>query len=189
MEQKNKRGHFRVDILIPVKWEVLDKEESETVKNGLGNTLFKQHGVPSPIEEYLENTVPGSKDEQFYLALQFLNNKMDFIIEQLMDRSMGKNLFQDSITELSAEGLKFRTREKIEPGMYIKMNLMMPGVIQFGMELIVEVLRVVEDKDEYITAGRIACIMDDARDSIVKLIFRKQRSDIRNHKQRLEEIE
>jgi hypothetical protein len=190
MEKINKRSHFRVEMLIPVKWEILDDEDTEKVKKGLGNTLFKQGGVLSPIEEYLDETVPGSKDEQLYLALQYLNNKLDFIIEQIMAKTEDKSLRHDDIIELSAAGLKFKTLEKIEIGSYLKMELMMPGVIQFGMELIAEVLRVMEDENGngYVIAARIACIKDDAKDSIVKMVFQKQRSDIRNNRRDQEEV-
>lgn len=184
MEKTNKRSHFRVEMLIPVKWEFLDDEETEKVKKGLGNTLFKQGGVMSPIEEYLDQTVPGSKDEQLYLALQYINNKLDFIIEHIMARAEDKYLYHDNIIELSAAGLKFKTMGKIEVGSYLKMELMLPGVIQFGMELISEVLRVMEDEkgNGYVIAARIACIKDDGKDSIIKMVFQKQRSDIRNNR-------
>ena len=85
---------------------------------------------------------------------------------------------------MSAAGLKFKTMGKIEVGSYLKMELMLPGVIQFGMELISEVLRVMEDEkgNGYVIAARIACIKDDGKDSIIKMVFQKQRSDIRNNR-------
>lgn len=182
MKKLNKRTDFRVVMSIPVKWQVLTDEDSEMVAKGRGMELFKHRGVPSPIEEYIDQTVPGSKDEQLYLALQFLNNKLDFIIENIMTVQEHKLPYEDHIIELCASGLKFITPVKVETGSYIKMELLMPGVVQFGMELIAEVLRVEEDEKRYVIAARIACIMDDARDSIIKIIFQKQRKDIRDKK-------
>ena len=62
MPETNKRDHFRVEITVPVKWKLLSEDEIELVKNGMGNTLFKQSGIPSPIDAFLEETPKGSRD-------------------------------------------------------------------------------------------------------------------------------
>ncbi|MBN1625123.1 MAG: PilZ domain-containing protein [Deltaproteobacteria bacterium] len=178
----NKRGHFRVEILVPVKWQVLNEEETEKVKNGTGSSLFRQEGLPGPIEEFLEQASPGSKEEQLYRSLQLLNNKLDFIIDQLLSRSIDGTLNRDDIIEISASGLKLRTTENIDIGAFLKINLIMPGTFQYQLELIVEVLRIEERSDGFIIAARIICIDDDAQDSIVKTVFQKQRMDIRRLK-------
>ncbi len=182
MEDTNKRSHFRVELSIPINWKVLDDKETEKVRNGHGTTLFKQSGISSPIEEYLEQTAPGTKDEQFFSALQFLNNKLDFIIEQMTHGSKKENYNRGHITELSAEGLKFESVEKAETGSLVMIELLMPGVVHFCMELIAEILRVDETENQkiYAMSAHIACIMEDARDSIVKMLFQKQRIEIRN---------
>ena len=58
----------------------------------------------------------------------------------------------------------------------------MPGIIQYNMELIAEIIRLTKKEEQYENAARIIHIKDDARDSIVKLVFQKQRMDIRNNK-------
>jgi hypothetical protein len=106
MPEINKRNHFRVEITIPVKWKLLSNEEIELVKNGMGNTLFKQSGIPSPIDAFLEETEKGSKDEQLFQALKLLNNKLDYIIEQILSRpTCEESTGQDNIIEISASGL------------------------------------------------------------------------------------
>ncbi|MGD9160934.1 MAG: hypothetical protein PVG39_21125 [Desulfobacteraceae bacterium] len=188
MSESNRREHFRIEITIPVKWKILTDDEIEKLKNGMGNALFKQSGIPSPIESYLDEAAKGSKEEQLFLALQLLNNKLDFIIEQILSRSDFETGGHDKIMEISASGLKFASEEKFEEGTLLKMELILPGVVQYNIELITEILRAAKKEDRYINAARIVFIKDDARDSIVKLIFQKQRMDIRNKKD-LEELD
>jgi hypothetical protein len=189
MDYVNKRNHFRVEILIPVKWRILNEEESETVKKGYGNTLFRQGGLPNPIDEFLEQAPPGSREEQMYRSLQMLNNKLDFIIENMISNSMDSMSCQDDLIEISASGLKFRTRESVDVGAYLKMNLIMPGTIQYQIGLIAEVLRVEAKADDSVVAGRIIHINNDARDSIIKTVFQKQRMDIRRVKESQKDTE
>jgi hypothetical protein len=182
MPEINKREHFRVAITVPVKWKLLSEDETQLVKNGMGNSLFKQSGIPSPIDTILEETVKGSKDEQLFQALKLLNNKLDYIIEQILSRSTCESTGHDNIMEISASGLKFASEEEFKEGALLKMELIIPGIIQYHMELITEILRVTKNKDKNIYATRIVCIRDDAHDSIVKMVFQKQRVDIRNRK-------
>lgn len=189
MNYVNKRGHFRVEIRVPVRWRLLNQQESETVKKGYGNTLFMQGGLPNPIDEFLEQAPPGSKEEQVYRSLQMLNNKLDFIIEHLASDSIDSMPCQDDLIELSASGFKFKTRESVEVGLFLKMNLIMPATIQYRIELIAEVLRVEAKADDSIVAARIIYMNEDARDSIIKTVFQKQRMDIRRLKANKEDTD
>ncbi|MBN1904134.1 MAG: PilZ domain-containing protein [Deltaproteobacteria bacterium] len=182
MPEINKRDHFRVEITVPVKWKLLSEDEIELVKNGMGNTLFKQSGIPSPIDTFLEETPKGSKDEQLFQALKLLNHKLDYIIEQILSRPTCESAGQDNIIEISASGLKFVSEEDFKEGALLKMELIMPAVVQYNIELITEILRATKKRDKFIYGTRIVCINDDAHDSIIKMIFQKQRVDIRNRK-------
>ena len=171
MSEGNRREHFRVEMTVPVKWKILTDDEIEIVKKGMGDNLFKQSGIPSPIESFLDETAKGSKDEQLFLALQLLNNKLDFIIEQVLFKPACDSVSHDKIMEISASGLKFISEEKFEEGTFLKMELIMPGMVEYNMELITEILRATKKTNQYINAARIVHIKDEARDSIIKLIF------------------
>jgi hypothetical protein len=123
MPEINKRDHFRVEITVPVKWKLLSEDEIELVKNGMGNALFKQCGLPSPIDAFLEETPKGSKDEQLFQALKLLNNKLDYIIEQILSRPACDSKGQDNIIEISASGLKFASEEEFKEGALLKMEI------------------------------------------------------------------
>ncbi len=182
MSDSNKREHFRVEMTVPVNWKILTDDEIKVLKNGMGATLFKQCGIPSPIDSFLEETTIGSKEEQLFLALKLLNNKLDYLIEQVLSKSSGSSRNNNNIMEISASGVKFFSDEAFKEGTFLLMELILPGVTQYNMELITEILRVTKKKDKYVNAAHIVCMKDDARDSIIKLVFQKQRMDIRNTK-------
>jgi len=187
MDSINKRRHFRVEMVVPVKWQVLNKEEIELVKGGMAETLCSQKDLPGPIKEFVELASPGSKEEQLYRSLQYINNKLDYIIDQVRSSAMESQPIMDDIIDISASGLKFLTREHLDTNTLLKMTLIMPGTFQYQMNLIAEVLRVEEEDIGFIVAARIVQIDEDARNSIVNVVFQKQRNDIRKEKINQEE--
>ena len=184
----NRRSDFRVNISMPVRWQVLKEKEIKLVKKGLGSTFLKQDDLPSPIVDYLEQIAQGSKEEQLYQALQYINNKLDFIIEQTLLKSTESLMRHDKIIEISASGLKFETNKHIDVGAYLKMNIIMPGTIQYQIHFIAKAVRIEEKDENIIIAVNIIYIDEDAKDSMIKVIFQKQRKDIRTNKIKQEEI-
>jgi len=181
MDHDNKRNYFRVDILMPVKWRILDAAETDLVKKGLGCTLLTQNCFKSPIGEMPEQVSSSIKNNEIYRSIQLLNNKLDYIIN-LMLSDFGTSSTKDRIIEISASGLKFRTIEKIDADVFLKIHVLIPGTVPFQMELIAKTLRVEKTDAGFLIAANIVCIDDEARDFIVKMIFQKQRIDIRRFK-------
>jgi len=181
MDHDNKRNYFRIDLSVPVKWQILGNPEMNLVKKGLGCTLLTHNPlISSPLEEHPEQIPLLTKDHQLYRSFQLLHNKIDYIIKMLSE-SEGSST-RDNIIEISGSGLKFRTMETLDAGIFLKMNLILPGNSCFQMEFIAETLRVENLDSGYIVAAKIICIDDDTRDFIVKIIFEKQRNDIRKLK-------
>ena len=125
---------------------------------------------------------PGSKDEQFYRCLQLINNKLDFLIDQVFLKSAENPPRRDEILEISGSGLKFFSKAEIEAGALLKMNLILPGAFQFQIDLIAEVLRIEPSGEGRVMAAKIVEIDDAARDAIIKIVFHKQRQEIRRKK-------
>jgi len=182
MSDSNRRDFFRALITVPVRWRVLTPEEVRRVKQGQGHTLYSKSGIPSPIDEFVEEATPGSQEERLYRCLQLLNNKLDFVIEQIFHHSSATPPSRDDVIDMSASGLKFTCREHLQKGALLKMDLVMPGTFQFQMELLAEVVRVEAKEGGYIVAVRIVEIDEGSRESIVKTVFEKQRMDIRGGK-------
>ena len=116
MSRVNQREHFRVEVTVPIKWYLLNNDESEMVKNGLGYKLLKHEGLPSPIDEILQQVSPGSNEEQIFRSIQLLNCKLDFIIENFLSIKNDSNSHRDKLLEISASGLKFITKESADIG-------------------------------------------------------------------------
>ena len=182
MDHANRRKYFRMRIVAHARWRVLNDEDTKLVKKGMGRTLFRQNDFPSPIDEFLEQTTPGSGEEQLYRCIQLINNKLDFIIDQISLKSMEDDTCRNDVIEVSGSGLKFITKEHLKADTFLKMDLIMPGTFQYQLELIAGVVRVDKKDDGFTIAARIIEIDEESRNSIIKVVFQKQRKEIRREK-------
>lgn len=182
MNPDNRRKDFRVEIALQCEWRALTKNEIEHVRKGMGADLIKQAGLPSPIDEILKEIPVGSREEQWYRSLQLLNNKLDFIIDHLVFETGESRLHRDKIFELSGSGLKFTTREKLASGNFLKINMVSPGTFQYQVQLIAQVKRVEKKGEEFMVAAQTVFIEEEAKDAIIKVVFQKQRQEIRREK-------
>ena len=167
---------------MPLKWQLLDEADEELVKKGMGGTLIRGGGIPGPIDDFLEQAPRGSKEEQLYLSLQLINNKLDYLIEQLHSQRHTISSSSGEVIDISASGLKFTTQEFLVPGSLLKMSLVMPGTFKYRTDFIAEVVRAEERGEDFVAAAKIVQIDEGTRDSIIKAVFQKQRLDIRNKK-------
>ena len=179
MDPVNRRKYFRAEITVPARWRVLMDEEIKLVEKGMGSTLFKSADLPGPIDELMEEAVPGSKEEQLYRCLQLINNKLDFIIDQTLLKSTENPSDLDDVIEISGSGLKFTSRKYVKPGTLLKMSLIMPETLQYQMEFIAEVVRAEEKGNSFINAVKILVVKEETRESIVQVVFQRQRKEIR----------
>ncbi len=179
---KNRREYYRTEVTVPAKWRVLDEKEKELAKKGLGLTLLGRSSITSPIDELLEQSSPGSEEEQLYRCLQLLNSKLDFVIEHMFFGSTDSATWSDRIVEVSGSGFQLLTRKKLNSGTLLLVELIMPGTFRYQMELIGEVMRAKAKDNGFVTAVRIIDIDEESRDAIVKIVFQKQRQDIRKGK-------
>ncbi len=180
MASANRREYYRAQISIPVKWRVLLPEECRLVRQGLGKNLFKGSAVANPIDEILQRAAPGSRDEHLYRCLQLLNNKLDFLIEQAFLHPDQTGQSRGDVVDISGSGLKFTCREHVATGALLKLDLVMPTTSQYQLEMISEAVRIEAQAGGYTVACKIMEIDEAARESIVDVVFQKQRQDIRH---------
>lgn len=182
MDSGNRRRDFRVEITIHARWKKLTDKELGLLKSGKGITLLKKTELSSPIDDILQQTVPGSREEGIYKSLQLINNKVDFVIEQMLLGSAESPFHQDKVVDISGSGLKLVSREELAAGTMIRLILLMPGTFQYQVELIAEVMRVEKAPEGFIAATQIIAIDETARDTIIKVVFKKHRHEIRQEK-------
>ncbi len=178
MDTENRRKYYRARIMLPVSWEVLGGEEKDLVEQGLGATLLRKGRSTSPIDEYLSQADPGSEEKHLYRCLKLVNNKLDFIIDQLLSPA-DRLRPTDDVIEISGSGLKFLTEEPLSTGDVLRMELLVPESFHYHMELLAEVVRVEQVENRYQVAAGIAAIDEESRDAIVQAVFKKQRQEIR----------
>ena len=178
MRSGNRRKYYRAKIVLPVSWERLDRDAKTLVEQGQGASLLKKGGLMSPIDEYLSQAEPGSEEKRIYRCLQLVNNKLDFVIDRMVNRSEEERCLDDVI-EISGSGLKFITGEPLSVGDLLRMDLLVPESFHYRMELLAEVVRVEEEENRYQVAAGIVAIDEEFRDAIVQAVFKKQREEIR----------
>jgi c-di-GMP-binding flagellar brake protein YcgR len=118
-----------------------------------------------------------------------MDNKVNFIIEQMASPSDQPDKIMNAVIELSGSGIKFVSKDPFSKGVFLKMDLIMPDTIEFMVEFIASVVRV-ESKlppaekgvQEYCVAAQFAQIDERVRDAIIETIFKKQRKMIRLEK-------
>lgn len=186
MEPPNRREFVRADVRFPARYRLLTPQEIEKVQKGVTAGFFRSGFTTALMDELGEEIPLGSENEALYRCFQMINNKIDFVIDQLTLMDQGGGLPLREVTELSGSGLKFLTHESIPAGSYLKLDLLVPVTLQFRIETIVEVLRTeelppeqTEPKKRYLVAAKIAAIEEEARDAIIRTVFRRQRKLIR----------
>ncbi|PKN68162.1 MAG: hypothetical protein CVU57_00630 [Deltaproteobacteria bacterium HGW-Deltaproteobacteria-15] len=183
MASDNRRAYYRAQITIPLQWRILLPEESRIVRQGLGANLFRGTGVPNPIDEFLEQATPGSSEEHLYRCLQLVNNKLDFLIEHAFLHPDRSSPARGDVIDISGSGLKFTCRDHIPEGSLLKLDLVIPTTSRYQLEMISEVVRIETRMGGYTVACKIMEIDEGARESIVDVVFQKQRKDIRTSRQ------
>jgi hypothetical protein len=178
----NRRKYYRGKITVPARWLPLTEEDSRLVFDGKGIELFKQSDLPDPIGEILERAEPGSTEKQLLRCLQLMNNKLDFIVDQIFLKEKKTPPSRGDVIEISGSGLKFTSDESLVKGTLLMMTLILPGTFEYQLELIAEVLRSEEVGDVSIIAAKIVEIREETRDEIIKVVLQKQRKEIRTGK-------
>jgi len=178
----NRRKYYRGKITVPARWQPLSQEDSRLVYDGKGSELFKQADLPDPIGEILERAEPGSTEKQVLRCLQLMNNKLDFIVEQIFLKENKTPHSRGDVIEISGSGLKFTSEASLKKGALLMMNLVLPGTFEYQLELIAEVLRSEDAGDVFVIAAKIVEIREETRDEIIKVVLQKQRKEIRTGK-------
>lgn len=178
----NRRKYYRGKITVPARWQPLTEEDSRLVFDGKGSELFKQADLLDPLDEILERAEPGTSEKQILRCLQLLNNKLDFIIEQIFLKERETPPSRGDVIEISGSGLKFTSEEFLQKGTLLMMNLILPGTFEFQLELISEVLRSEDVGGGFVIAAKILEIREETRDEIIKVVLQRQRKEIRSGK-------
>ena len=184
MEHANRREFVRAKVSFPAKIKILQGDDLECVKKGLGLTLFRGEGQPDPLEEFISTMTPSPQTNILYQCFKNLNNKLDFIIQEMTLPSKDKQESFREVVELSGSGFKFLSPEPISQGAIAKVDLILPSTVEFRVELIAEVIRCETDDSngKNTVVAKILEIDEVARDAIIESVFKKQRKVIRKEK-------
>jgi hypothetical protein len=194
MSPENRREYLRTDITLSTRCRLLTREEKELVEQGNLSGILQRSSLSSPIDEIIAQLPSGSEEETLYRCLKMMDNKVNFVIEQMASSPDHPDRKMNEVVELSGSGIRFVSKDPFSKGVLLKMDLIMPDTFEFMVKFIGRVVRV-ESKlppaekgvQEYCVAVHYEQIDERARDAIIETIFKKQRKMIRLEKDQKED--
>jgi len=185
MNGPNRREYARAKVKLFARFSVLDRAEEERAKTGARPPLRGGRSI-GPLEELVEQIGPGNLDEPLLRCLQFINNKIDFIIDEITSRGKAGMSVPSEVTEISGSGFSLDCDIRLSRGQLLKVDLIMPSALQYRIELVAKVVRVDEaqqepgqDRRRFSVSARFVEIDEESRESIIKAVFSRQRERIR----------
>jgi hypothetical protein len=189
MNAPNRREYARARVRLFARFRILDRAEEEAVKMGMEGPHLGGGRSIGPLEELVEQIAPESVDEPLLRFLKFINNKIDFIIDEITSPSKAGMSGPSQVTEISGSGFRLDCDIPLSRGQLIKVDLLMPSALQYRIELIAKVERVDEAKQEpgqgqkrFSVSARFVEIDEESRESIIKTVFSRLREGIRMKK-------
>lgn len=194
MTPENRREYLRTDITLSTRCRLLTREEMDLVEQGSMSGILQSSSFSSPIDEIIDQLPSGSEEETLYRCLKMIDNKVNFVIDQMASSPGQPDKQMNEVVELSGSGIRFVSKDPFPKGVLLKMDLIMPDTFEFMVEFIARVVRV-ESKlppaekgvQEYCVAAHYEQIDERARDAIIEAIFKKQRKMIRFEKDQKED--
>lgn len=193
MSTENRREYLRANVALSAQCRLLTRQEVDLIAQGEIASVLQGGKNSSPFDEIIDQMPTGSKEEHLYRCLKMMDNKLDFIIEQMISPHVRPGTSIEEVVELSGSGLKFVSKKPLSEGSLLKMDLIMPGTFEFKVEFIAKVVRVYAMDfprkggiSEYHVAVHFAEIHERARDAIIETIFKRQRKMIRMEKDQKE---
>jgi hypothetical protein len=189
MKAPNRREYARAKVRLFARFRILEHTEEEGAKRGMEGYPIRGGRSNGPLEELVEQIAPGSLDEPLLRCLQFINNKIDFIIDEMTFRGQEGTSRPSEVTEISGSGLKLSCDMSPQKGQLLKVDMIMPSALQYRIEFIAKVVRVDEtqkepgqDQRRFSVSARFVQIDEESRESIIKAVFSRQRERIRMEK-------
>jgi hypothetical protein len=189
MNAPNRREYARAKVRLFARFRILERAEEEGVKKGMAGSHLRGGRSIGPLEELVEQIAPGSVDEPLLRCLQFINNKIDFIIDEITSRGKASTSIPGEVTEISGSGFRLDCDIRLPRGQLLKVDLIMPSALQYRIGLVAKVVRVDEaqqepgqDRKRFSVSARFVEIDEESRESIIKAVFSRQRARIRIEK-------
>lgn len=128
--QKELRQYYRIDDVVTLSYEVLDKDESGAIRESAESGLeVSTDTLLSEIDRELNKAVNAIWQHSPLVgrALGLLNRKLSMVAEQALEQEAGDNeqVYDDAKVNLSGCGIAFETRESIAVGARLRLSLIL----------------------------------------------------------------
>ncbi|MDL1957092.1 MAG: PilZ domain-containing protein [Candidatus Desulfofervidus auxilii] len=191
--QEERRDYVRIDDCLAFDYKILTPEEYEKEKeiflkqpSAVEKVKFKYPFLPLSFtgERKKESELKIQTTEQMLFGLLVnLNEKIDTILHLLGHKEKEKTnlrLKPLSYVNISGAGMRFITEEKMKPGDFLKIDILLPLFPSFIITVLAEIKRVKEiSTKEYETAVSFKHMHEEDREALIYYIFMRQRKLIR----------
>jgi len=180
LEQKDleARGYFRVDDVFPV----ISRKVTEASPYRKSK-VFPGYSMEISYMDVSDGTI----NPQLWKMLVDINTKLGLILEHLQLESEGLIKAEDMPVNISASGIRFKMKEKVDIGDVIEIKMLLPtyppvGILTYGNIVQVNDL----GNGEYEVALYFSDMDDEVKDEIIQYALKRQREILRKNKQQLD---
>lgn len=171
------REYFRVDDVFPViSGKVMEDSPYRKSK------VFAGYSMEIPNMDLSDGTI----NPRLWKILVDINTKLRLILEHLQLDSEGLIKAENIPVNISASGMRFKTKEKVDIGDTIEIKMLLPTSPPVGILTYGNIVRLNDiGNGEYEVAVRFSDMDDEVRDEIIQYTLKRQREILRKHKQQL----
>ncbi|HHN65290.1 MAG TPA: PilZ domain-containing protein [Nitrospirae bacterium] len=175
---EDRRAFFRIDDSLPVKARKADRISASRFLS-----LIPERGdFRLPIDA-------DSRDDALMALLQEVNQKLDYLINQLILKDEGIRIDECKEVNLSATGMRFEIEEDVRIGDIVEVKMMLPSSPPVAIQTYGEVVRVKkterEGKPLYEVGLKFTEMTEEVREEIIQYTLKRQREIIRRKRQQL----
>jgi len=131
------------------------------------------------IEEMKSPHLP----KEFFTFLVNMDSKLNMLLNILSSNQLTDEYpYQGEIIELSGAGLKFKSKVKLEAGMFIEMVIALSSLPPKLIGVVGEVIRIEQSNEKKIYVLKYSSIRESDREQIVQFVFQEQREALREQR-------
>lgn len=185
----DRRGHFRVDDHIHLRWSELDPagERALTEELAAGGAACSQVAELRALSTQMSNVLAGirKRDPEVAQYLTMLDRKIDTVARMLEEQRLGAGLAPNARVNIGAGGMAFGADSALAPGTALDLRLIFfPAFLCIRtLGQVVYCERAPQGEDgEFRVGVEFSAIGDDSRDALIRHLTERQAALLRRRR-------
>ncbi len=185
-----RRRFFRIEDTVNLYYRIIDEQQLEQLSQ-VSNDILSTCSLAAALDVFnqearviaprVERSAP-----EVYEYLKILDDKITLLAQAVMRQSTDLTEHASRNVNLSATGIAFESEEKLEPGAYLEIKMMLTSC----MAVIIAYARVIYCKPNqdnpdfpYFVGVEYINLKDEDREILIKHVVKRQMEQIREEKQ------